>query len=221
MRVLRWRRTAIVTTTVVVLALASGVGAPRVAAEPLTGPSTAQLRAALLTVVNLPADFEFQSQPLPSGAGVTSYAPCPPAATGPQPTEQADIAFTGGSTPLDTVTIVEALQQYSVSAAVEQMQQAARIVGQCNNTQTVQDGVHISLNLEREAFPSYGNGTVALRLVSTIPAYYDLTILSDLVFVRHGGTVIVITNTAEAQEFDPTLTRIAVAAAYKKVAALR
>jgi hypothetical protein len=220
MRIPRWRGTAIVTAGMLIVALAGGADAPRVAAEPLTGPSTAQLRAALLTVANLPVGMGFQSQPLPSAAGVTSYAPCQFAAAGPQPTEQADIAFTGGSTPLDTVTVVEALQQYPVGAAVEQLQQAAEIVGHCNNTQTVQDGLHIFLNIEREAFPRYGNDTVALRLVSTIPAYYDLTILSDLVIVRHGGTVIVITNTADEQVFDPTLTRIAVAAAYKKVAAL-
>ena len=220
MRIPQWRGAAMVTAGILVLALAGGAYAPRVEAEPLAGPSTAQLRAALLTVANLPAAMGFQSQPLQSGAGVTSFAPCQSAAVGPQPTEQADIAFTGGPTPLDTVTVVEALQQYPVSAAMEQLEQAAEIVGQCNNTHIDDDGLIIYLNIEREAFPSYGNGTVALRLVTTIPYYYDLTIISDLVVVRHGGTVIVITNTADSQVFDATLTRIVVAAAYKKVAAL-
>lgn len=202
-----------------ILVLSGGIGVTPVAAQPLAVPSQAQLQAALLTVANLPSGMGFQSQPVPTGNHVGSFAPCPDAAKGPQPSKAASIGFTTG-TGLNTMTLIEGLQQYSAGAALATLKQVADIVSECNNIKFHEAGLDVRMNVEREAFPSYGNGTVALRAVSDITNANDTMVDTDIVAVRHGGIVIVITNTAEAQIFDPSLTRLAVAAAYKKAARL-
>jgi hypothetical protein len=208
------------TAGIVALALAWGASDSRAAAQSLAGPSPAQLQKALIGVVNLP-DIGFQEETLPSGSSVDTFAPCPYAANGPQPVEEADAGFTAGPSALDAITVVEALQQYPVNSAEEQLSQFAAIAASACRDFTVDlEGLKVHVTLAHEAFPSYGNRTVALRLNATIINAGNLTFDSDLVAVRHGGTVIVITNTAQTQSFNATITRIAVSAAYKKVAAL-
>ena len=74
----------------------------------------------------------------------------------------------------------------------------------------------IAVSLSREAFPVFGNNTVAVRITANL-AKYRLSISADVVAVRHGGTVIVVTNVA--LPLDSGLTQSTMAAAYAKVAA--
>jgi hypothetical protein len=208
-----------------VLALAWGGVGVGAAAVPAAVPTLAQLQKALLTPADLPADVGFEEVPLPSGAGVNSFGPCPYVAEGPQPFEEADALYASGTTGIDVVSVAESLEQYSVSDAKKSMAQFAGFAAQCNGLSFSILGATVAFDIAPESFPPSGtDGTVALRLVTRIVNAGNLLIDTDLVAVRHGGTVIVITNTAAAlpgsQLFSPTLTRVAVAAAYAKVAAL-
>jgi hypothetical protein len=212
------------TVALTALVLAWGANGMPAAAESTAVPTLAQLQDALLTPSNLPASMRFQEIPLPPATGVTSFAPCPFAAEGPQPFEEADASYSAGTTGTDVVTVTESLEQYSVGNAKKALTQFAAFATACSNLSFKFLGLTLSLDIARELFPSFGNGTVALRMVTRIVNDDDLLIDTDLVAVRYGGTVIVITNTATAppgsQLFSGTLTRIAVAAAYKKVTAL-
>ena len=110
----------------------------------------------------------------------------------------------------------ETLLQYSVSGAEAQMRQFAQVAQTCASFPVATHRVSIAVSLSREAFPVFGNDTVAVRITANL-AKYRLSISADVVAVRHGGTVIVVTNVA--LPLDSGLTQSTMAAAYAKVAA--
>ena len=110
----------------------------------------------------------------------------------------------------------ETLLQYSVSGAEAQMRQFAQVAQACASFPVATHRVSIAVSLSREAFPVFGNDTIAVRVTANL-AKYRLSISADIVAVRHGGTVIVVTNVA--LPLDSGLTQSTMAAAYAKVAA--
>jgi hypothetical protein len=206
----------VVTSGLLVIALVAGASDSHAEAAPV--PTPAQLRQALLTVANLP-DLGFQTQPLPSGASINSFTLCPKAAAGPRPTETAAVGFSAGGSGIDSTQVIEALQQYSVSGATYELAHFAGTFASCSGRTIPVDHVSVYFTIAREPFPSFGNGTVALRMTAEVTSKGGLAVDADIVAVRADGTVIIITNSASSQDFNPALTRTLVKAAYQKLIA--
>ena len=67
------------------------------------------------------------------------------------------------------------------------------------------------------ATPSHGDETAALRVTMNPEKYSGVTILENLVAIRHGGTLLLITDT-DVNSIDDALTSSVVSKAYDKVA---
>ena len=138
---------------------------------------------------------------------------CPFATVGQvNPTAQAVEAFTAGSSGPD---ISEALLQYPVSVAEGQMAQFAETAKVCSSFPASADGLVLKVTIASESFPTFGGDTVALRLSAIVIKANNQTINTDIVAVRHGGTIILITNAGVP--LNTALTRTIVAEASAKV----
>ena len=178
-------------------------------------PTAAELQAALLTLAELPNEG-FQVEPSDSGTDPGSLlADCPFATVGQVSSiAQESETFSAGSTGPD---ISEMLLQYPVSVAKGQMEQFAETANTCSSFPVSYHGVVLKIDITREAFPSFGDDTVALRISADVISAHNLTVDSDVVVVRRGGTMILVTNAGIP--LDTGLTRTMVAAAEAKVAA--
>lgn len=176
-------------------------------------PTTAELRAALLTPAELPG-LGFEAEPAETGSDSgTLLDGCPFATVGQaNPIAQAVEAFTAGSSGPD---ISEALLQYPVSVAEGQMTQFAETAKVCSSFPASDDGLVLKVTIASESFPTFGGDTVALRLSAIVIKANNQTINTDIVAVRHGGTIILITNVGVP--LNTALTRTIVAAASAKV----
>jgi hypothetical protein len=176
-------------------------------------PTTAELQAALLTPAELPG-LGFEAEPAETGSDSgTLLDGCPFATVGQvNPTAQAVEAFTAGSSGPD---ISEALLQYPVSVAEGQMAQFAETAKVCSSFPASADGLVLKVTIASESFPTFGGDTVALRLSAIVIKANNQTINTDIVAVRHGGTIILITNAGVP--LNTALTRTIVAAASAKV----
>jgi hypothetical protein len=195
-------------------ALSSGSAA---ASSLTSGPSSAQLQAALLTLAQLPA-LGFESQPAETAADSVNdqnlLMGCQYAALGnATPSAQAIEAFTagGGSGPY----VTEALLQYPVSVAKAEMRQFAGIVNACGSFTVYYEGVEIRVSFFPEAFPALGSTTDALRMSAVVLSDADFSLATDIVAVRRGGTVLLVVNTGDP--LSPGLTRTVVQSAYAKL----
>jgi len=128
------------------------------------------------------------------------------------PSAQADEAFTAGSAGPD---VSETLLQYPVSVAKGQMKQFAETAIACSSFAANEQGLVLRVALVREAFPSFGDDTIALRISAVVVTRENLTIDSDVIAVRRGGTVLLVTNVG--MPLNTGLSRTLVAAAYGKV----
>jgi hypothetical protein len=162
-------------------------------------------------VPELPA-LGFSAEPAETGTDAGSLlAGCPFTTAGQaNPLAQAAAAFSAGSSGPD---VTEALLQYPVSVAEGQLDQFAATANVCSSFPVSYHGIVIKIDIAREAFPSFGDGTVALRISSDV--IHNLTVETDLVAVRRGGTVLLIVNTGIP--LDTGLTRTIVAESYAKV----
>jgi hypothetical protein len=178
-------------------------------------PTNAELQAALLTPAELPA-IGFQAEPVTSVAdGGNLLSGCPFATTGQvNPTAQAQETFSAGNSGPD---ISEMLLQYPVSIAKGQMAQIAETANACSIFSGNDQGVILRVSVTREAFESFGDETVALRVSADVIRARNLTVNSDLVAVRLGGTVILITN--GGIPLDTGLTQTLVSSAFSRAAA--
>lgn len=176
-------------------------------------PTTAKLQAALLTPAELPG-LGFEAEPAETGSDSgTLLDGCPFATVGQaNPIAQAVEAFTAGSSGPD---ISEALLQYPVSVAEGQMAQFAETAKVCSSFPASADGLVLKVTIASESFPTFGGDTVALRLSAIVIKANNQTINTDIVAVRHGGTIILITNAGVP--LNTALTRTIVAAASAKV----
>jgi hypothetical protein len=164
-------------------------------------------------VPELPA-LGFSAEPAETGTDAGSLlAGCPFTTAGQaNPLAQAAAAFSAGSSGPD---VTEALLQYPVSVAEGQLDQFAATANVCSSFPVSYHGIVIKIDIAREAFPSFGDGTVALRISSDVISDHNLTVETDLVAVRRGGTVLLIVNTGIP--LDTGLTRTIVAESYAKV----
>lgn len=177
-------------------------------------PTQAELEAALLTTADLPGGG-FSADPPGSGVTLSSLGECPELNDGPGPNAQAAASFTGGG---DGPYISETLLQYSVSEAKAQISLFTKVAQACNNLSFTADGLTFSVGIVTEQPPGLGDESVALRINAAPTVDPSLIISGDLVAVRHGGTVVVVTNVGLPLE--ATLTPAVVSRAYAKVAAL-
>jgi len=140
---------------------------------------------------------------------------CPFATVGQvNPAAQAQEAFSAGNSGPD---ISETLLQYPVSVAKGQLAQFAETANVCAIFSGNIQGTILRIAVTREAFHSFGDETVALSVSADVIRANNLTVNSDVVAVRQGGTVILITNAGIP--LDTGLTRTLVSAAFARVAA--
>jgi hypothetical protein len=183
-------------------------------------PTAEQLQSALLTLANLPSATGFQElPPIDLGSGDANVLSGCPYATEDQATPSADVSATFGDSLIGPEILTEDLQQYPVSVAEAQLRQFADAASKCSTFSTLLDHFNVAISLTPEAFPSYGDGTVALSLTGEVLIVH-LSTTSDLVAVRDGGTVMVITYTSATPALEYAFTRTVVATAYRKLAAL-
>ena len=122
------------------------------------------------------------------------------------------MAFSASQTGPD---ITEALLQYTVSAAEDQMKQFAAVANVCSSFPANEQGIVLKVTISREAFPSFGDETLALRVSAVVVRADNQTVTSDVIAVRRGGTVVVVTNAGVP--LDAALTRTVASAAYAKL----
>jgi hypothetical protein len=173
------------------------------------------LDAALLPASALPG---FQAEPAVTDLSFAELAAVCPAAGASQSAASAEATESFGASGSAGPDISETLLQSPPSAAGRLLTQLADTARVCEAFTLNVDGATLRVGMAREAFPVYGDGTVALRI--TVEMMGNSTVFdSDLVAVRHGGTVMLITATAP--RLKPGLTRSAIAAAYARVTVLR
>jgi hypothetical protein len=127
---------------------------------------------------------------------------------------QAGETFSAGSSGPD---VSEVLLQYPVSVAKGELAQFAETAAKCGSFPVNYHNLVIKVSITLEAFPSLGDGTVALRISADVITANNLTVDSDLVAVRRGGTVILVTNAGVP--LDTGLTRTIIAEANAKIPA--
>jgi hypothetical protein len=181
-----------------------------------------ELSSALLPAAALPGFTAlpgFGTIPMAAGGGTDGLlAGCPSAAGGQvAPSAEASEAFgpRSGTGP----EITEMLLQYRASTAEGQLTQFADAANACSSFPSTLQSLVLEIGITPEAFPSYGDDTVALRLSADMISDGDLLIDSDIVAVRYAGTLMVLVITNNAGQPDPVLTRTMVRAACMKVAA--
>lgn len=178
-------------------------------------PTDGELAQALLTTADLPGSG-YSAEPSQSGGSLNSLATeCPELNDGPNPEAQAAASFTGGNYGPD---ISETLLQYSTSAAEAQISLFTEVAQTCNNLTFTADKLTFSVAITTESSPGLGDQSVELQINATLTADPSIVIGGDLVAVRHGGTVIVITNVGLPLE--TSVTPLVVSRAYTKAAAL-
>lgn len=174
-----------------------------------------QLEAALLTAGELPGGGYGAE---PQGAGITtgSIGECPELnALSSSASAQAEVAFFRDSSS-DPDAVSEMLLQYTIGDAEAQMKLFASVPQDCATLSAKAGGFDLAITISAESFPVTGDQTVALRINATLVGL-GTTISGDLVAVRHGGTLLLITNVG--LPLDSGLTRSLVSMAYAKVAA--
>jgi hypothetical protein len=188
---------------------AAGTSSPRAT---LPAPTRPDLQAALLTAGELPGGG-FTTQAGSAGTGLGSLSACPELSAGESGGTPEDVSFIRAAT---ASAVSETLIQDSVTGAEAQISQFAQVARACGSFSATVSGYAMDVTIASEAFPATGDGTAALRLSARLAAY-GVTVTGDIVAVRHGGTVIVVSNVD--YPLDSGLTRAVVGLAYAKVAA--
>jgi hypothetical protein len=177
-------------------------------------PDQEQLQAALLTASQLPGGG-YTVQPSSSAVGLGSLKYCPALSAGESGVSaQASQAFTAGSAGPD---VSEGLFQDTVSGAEQMLGAFTTVPRTCGSFSTTVGTLQLAISVAAASFPSIGDQTAAVQVNVTLAAY-NATIYADVVAIRHGGTVIVITN-VQYPGLDQGLTAAVATAAYNKVAA--
>jgi len=180
-------------------------------------PDQADLQAALLTAGQLPGGgYTVQSAAASVGLGSLKY--CPALSAGESGVSaQASVAFTAGQVGPD---VSEGLFQDTVTGAEQMLGAFTTVADTCGSFTTEVDGLHLAISVEPVPLPPAGDQTAAVQVnvTVTVSADEDATISGDVVAIRHGGTVIVITN-VQYPQLDQGLTQEIATAAYAKVAA--
>ncbi|HEY8980329.1 MAG TPA: hypothetical protein VIU15_12170, partial [Streptomyces sp.] len=175
-------------------------------------PSAGDLKAALLTVGDVPSGFSKQSGP-PSGAGDSSLSGCAPLATDPPGARaSASVVFADAS----GTSLSETLLQYTADGAAKAMKQYEGMPTACGSFSGKVAGYDVSFTAAALSLPSTGDRSTTTRFTGVITEL-GVTLYSDVRAVQHGSTVIVVSHSGLAVDTD--LTRDTADTAYKKVAA--
>lgn len=186
--------------------------------RPKRAPTKAQLRAALLTVGELPGTG-WTSQPNSSSPGPKALKKCKALSAGQRGvTAQVAVSFSdGGTQPDGTVKpyVSEGLIQNSVAGAKQMVGAFATIPRTCGPYSLKVQGVQISITITTEPFSRIGDEAAELKV--TISAGQFSAAVGEVIAIRHGGTVILVTDAA--LPLHSGLTRQVAVRAYRKVAA--
>jgi hypothetical protein len=176
-------------------------------------PSQADLQGALLTAAELPGSG-YTAQPPGAGIGLGSLNQCPELNAGESGiSAQAAASYTGGSAGPD---VSETLLQVSRSGAKAMIAAFDQVAQACGRFSLTIHGIAMDIAVSIEGFPATGDQSAALSVVAVLPAF-GVAITGDIVAVRHGGTVIVVTNVG--LPLKSAVTQAMMARAYAKVAA--
>jgi hypothetical protein len=158
----------------------------------------------------------YSAQSAASSVGLGSLRYCPALSAGQSGVSaQASESFTAGSAGPD---ISEALFQDTVSGAEQMLGAFATVVSSCGNFSTEVDGINLAITVGAVPFPAIGDQAAAVQ-INVALTKYNVVISGDIAAIRHGGTVIVVTN-VEYPALDQGLTKAIATAAYAKASAL-
>jgi len=151
-------------------------------------PTAADLRAALLTAADLPAGYS--AQPVSdSGPGDSSLSGCPALTSDPAGvSDQAAVNLTG---PGSSLSVSETLMQLTVKDAAKAMASYAAMPASCGSFTGVVDTFPVAFSTAPLAVTAWGDQSTAVRITGNVLAVHVL-IYTDVVAVRHGGTLIVV-----------------------------
>jgi hypothetical protein len=154
-------------------------------------PTTADLQAALLTPAQLPGGTYTPVPPADGTLGPGSFAGCPALSAGQSgvTAQASEFLMAGQAGPF----IDEALLQDSVSGA-EQMVSALTAVASCGAIPLTVAGTTLDVTLAPESFPALGDQQAAVAVNVSVPGGSTTVHIGDIAAVRHGGTVIEVTN---------------------------
>ncbi len=179
---------------------------------PPHAPSQNDVQAALLTVAEMPG---FAIDSTTDSSGANSLSGCPPLDTDftAGATASAEVLFRkDGSSPF----IRERLRQFPVPGAQAAMSRIRSASSSCHSFSGTDPTLgKVDFTVTTMATPSYGDETAALR-VTMKPERYPATILENLVAIRRGGTLLMISDT-DVNSIDNALTSSVVSKAYDKV----
>jgi hypothetical protein len=128
---------------------------------------------------------------------------------------QASESFTAGSTGPD---VSETLLQDTVKGARQMLGAFATVARTCGSFSVAVDGISLAISVGAVPFPLIGQ-QIAVVQVNVTLTDYDVVISGDIVAIRHGGTVVVVTN-VEYPTLDAGLTTSIARAAYSKASVL-
>jgi hypothetical protein len=188
--------------------------APSVAVPPPPRvPTSGQLRQALLT----PGDLAgFVTGHDDSGGAGTSGCPALDSDFSSGSSASAEALLTKAAA---GVSIRERLRQFSEAGAKAVVSRIRGAAGSCAKfTGTDPKLGRMTFTVTRLSQPAHGDDSTALR-ITVKPDAYDVMIFENLVAVRHGGTLLVITHVAPTT-IDNGLTAAATATAYRKLTPL-
>lgn len=193
----------------------AGPAPTRPLASPGFVPDQADLQAALLTAAELPGSG-YTVAPSGSAVGLGSLKTCPALSAGESGVSaEVSVAFMGGN---EGPEISEGLFQDTVTGAQQMLAAFSTVASTCGSFSVPVDGLSLAVTVTTATFPPVGDQTAAVQVTVTVDlAIGNVTITGDVEAVRHGGTVIVVTNVAYPAA-DQGLTQSIAAAAYAKVA---
>jgi hypothetical protein len=176
-------------------------------------PDQADLEAALLTAGELPGSG-YTAQAGASAVGLGSLNACPALSAGESGVSaEATVSFTGGGGTGPFLN--EGLFQDTVTGAQQMVGAFGTVASTCGNFSITDGGLSLAVNVITVPFPQIGDQTAALQINVQILGE-NVTVSGDVVAIRYGGTVIVVTNVAYP-DLSQRLTESVAAAAYAKV----
>jgi hypothetical protein len=183
------------------------------ASAPLRVPTAADLQAALLTAADLPAGYS--AQPVSeSDLGGSSLSGCPALTSNPMGvSDQAAVNLTG---PGAATSVSETLMQLTAGDAAKAMASYAAMSTSCRSFTGQVDTYPVAFSTAPLAVTALGDQRTAVRITGYVLALH-VSIYTDVVVVRHGGTLIVVIDVGLTPE--TAFTGQIASKAYAKVAA--
>jgi len=179
-----------------------------------SAPTTAELKAALLTAAQLPGG-PYTQVPAGSIPGTGALGTCPAlSAGGAGVTAQASVFYEAG---LYGPYIEEALLQDSLSGAEQMVSALTEAARSCGAIPVTIDGLNLIVTMQAEPFAAIGSQQAAIAVYVAAAGGSAAIHAADIAAVRYGDTVIEVANAG--YPVDQALTTEVTAEAYDKVVA--